>query len=64
MKTKNFPERRRQRQLGALSALRINQQRALKDYEIARTKREIKVLEARTAVNLRGVRTKKVRVAR
>lgn len=49
MKTGNFPEKKRQRQLGALARL----------LGASGNPKEIKVLQERTAVNLRDVRTKK-----
>jgi len=54
MKPKNFPERKRQRQLKVLERLR-------KSAVNRKIKKEIQVLEQRTKVNLRDVRTKKNR---
>ena len=54
MKVKNFPERRRQRQLAALGRLIKN------DGSIW----EIGTLKIRTAINLKDVRTKKNRSGR
>lgn len=53
MKTGNFPERKRQRQLGALARLGNG----------PHTAHERAVLLERTAVSLRHVRTKKARTA-
>jgi hypothetical protein len=55
MKPKNFPERKRQRQLRALARLR-----AVISPDI-RQEQEIETLEQRTAQPLRDVRTKKRR---
>lgn len=57
MKPKNFPERKRQRQIAALRRL-IEQNK--ESYNL-RVLDEIEILEERTAVNLRDVRTKKRR---
>ena len=69
MKLKNAPERKRQRQLGALDRLMERQGRLLaagftpdNDRErFARIDAEIDILDARTINNLRHVRTKKDR---
>lgn len=65
MKTKNFPEKKRQRQIRALARL----QAQLADLPKGEPKKrfypiehEITVLQTRTAQNMRGARTKKRRV--
>ena len=52
MKPKNFPERKRQRQLRALARLLRDRDGSLN---------EIAVLQERTADNMRGVRSKRQR---
>jgi len=54
MKPKNFPERRRQRQLMALENLRNQSTNRTRE-------KQIKVLEKRTLFSLRDMRTKKQR---
>jgi hypothetical protein len=60
MKPKNFPERKRQRQLKALARL-LNPPTSKYNNDRVGYSSEVEVLHKRTIANLRDVRTKKQR---